>query len=85
MLNSQSTASLEVCFSITKCGLCVILLFNTLEVQIKILRGQALGCNSLVKTEVHMIENIQLHQMIDGCLYHRDKDIVSRYSKMFLF
>ena len=48
--NSQSAAILGRSFSITKSGLCVSVLLNTLDIPITIQRGRKLGYALLVKT-----------------------------------
>ena len=53
-LDSQSAAILRKSFSITKSGLCVSVLLNTLEIPITIQRGRKLGYALLVKTRYEM-------------------------------
>ena len=56
--NSQSAAILGRSFSITKSGLCVSVLLNTLELPITIQRGRKLGYALPVKTRYEMTENV---------------------------
>ena len=62
--NSQSAAVLGRSFSITKSGLCVSVLFNTLDIPITIQRGRKLG--------YEMTENVKENEVIE-CPNHRDK------------
>ena len=55
--NSQSAAILGRSFSITKGGLCVIVLLNTLVIPITIQRGRKLGYALPVKTRYEMTAN----------------------------
>ena len=55
--NSQSAAVLGRSFSITKSGLCVSVLLNTLDIPITIQRARKLGYALPVKTRYEMTEN----------------------------
>ena len=55
--SSQSAAVLARSFSITKSGLCVSVLLNTLDIPITIQRGRKLGYALPVKTRYEMTEN----------------------------
>ena len=55
--NSQSAAVLGRSFSITKSGLCVSVLLNTLDIPITIQRGRKMGYALPVKTRYEMTEN----------------------------
>ena len=55
--NSQSAAVLGRSFSITKSGLCVSVLLNTLDIPITIQRGRKLGFALPAKTRYEMTEN----------------------------
>ena len=57
--NSQSAAVLGRSFSITKSGLCVSVLLNTLDIPITIQRGRKLGYASPVKTRYEMTKNVK--------------------------
>ena len=54
--NSQSAAVLGSSFSITKSGLCVCVLLNTLDIPITIERGGKLGYVLPVKTRYEMLK-----------------------------
>ena len=75
--NSQSAAVLGRSFSITKSGLCVSVLLNTLDIPITILRGRKLGYALPVKTRYEMTENVKENEVID-CPNHRDKICILR-------
>ena len=70
--NSQSAAVLGRSFSITKSGLCVSVLLNTLDLPITIQRGRKLGYALPVKTRYEMTENQKQNEVVD-CPNHRDK------------
>ena len=55
--NSQSAVVLGRSFSITKIGLCVSVLLNTLDIPITIQRGRKLGYALPVKTRYEMTDN----------------------------
>ena len=56
--NSQSVAILERSFSITKSGLCVSVLLNTLDIPITIQRRRKLGYALHAKTRHEMAKNV---------------------------
>ena len=56
--NSQSAAILGRSFSITKSGLCVSVLLNTLDIPITIQKGRKLVYALPVKTRYEMTENV---------------------------
>ena len=70
--NSQSAAVLGRSFSISKSGLCVSVLWNTLDIPITIQRGRKLGYALPVKTRYEMTENSKQNEVVD-CANHRDK------------
>ena len=70
--NSQSAAILVKSFSITKSGLCVSVLLNTLDIPITIQRERKLGYTLPVKTICEMTENVKEDDILD-CPNHRDK------------
>ena len=78
--NSQSAAVLGRSFSITKSGLCVSVLLNTLDIPITIQRGMKLGYALPVKTRYEMTENPKQNEVID-CPNHRDKICILRRLK----
>ena len=75
--NSQSAAVLGRSFSITKSGLCVSVLLNTLDIPITIQRGRKLGYALPVKTRHETIENSKQNEVVD-CPNHRDKICILR-------
>ena len=78
--NSQSAAVLGRYLSITKSGLCVSVLLNTLGIPITIQRGRKLGYALPVKTRYEMTENPKQNEVID-CPNHRDKICMLRRLK----
>ena len=70
--NSQSAAILGRSFSITKSGLCVSVLLNTLDITVTIQTGRKLGYALPVKTRYEMTENVKKYEVLD-CPNHRDK------------
>ena len=77
---SQSAAILGRSFSITKSGLCVSVLLNTLDIPITIQRGRKLGHALPVKTRYEMTENSKQNEVVD-CPNHRDKICILRRLK----
>ena len=69
--NSQSAAVLGRSVSITKSGLCVSVLLNTLDIPITIQRGRKLGYALAVKTRDEMTENSKQDEVVD-CPNHRE-------------
>ena len=78
--NSQSAAVLGRSFLITKSGLCVSVLFNTLDIPITIQRRRKLGYALPVKTRYEMTRNSKQNEVID-CPNHRDKICIMRRLK----
>ena len=78
--NSQSAAVLGRSFSLTKSGLCVSVLLNTLDIPITIQRGRKLGYALPIKTRYEMTENHKQNEVVD-CPNHRDKICISRRLK----
>ena len=78
--NSQSAAVLGRSFSITKSGLCVSVLLNTLDIPITIQRGRKLGYALPIKTRYEMTENSKQSEVVD-CPNHRDKICILRRLK----
>ena len=75
--NSQSTAVLGRSFSITKSGLCVSVLLNTLDMPITIQGRRKLGYALPVKTRYEMTENHKQNEVVD-CPNHRDEICILR-------
>ena len=63
--NSQSAAVLGRSFSITKSGLCVSVLLNTLDITLTIQRGRKLGYALPVKTQYEMTENVKKNEYLN--------------------
>ena len=78
--NSQSAAILGRSFSITKSGLCVSALLNTLDIPITIQRKRKLGYALPVKTRYEMTENVKENEVLD-CSNHRDEVCILRRLK----
>ena len=77
--NNQSSAILGRSFSITKSGLCVSVLLNTLDIPITVQRGRKLGYALPVKTRYEMTENMK--EKVLDCPNHRDKVCILRRLK----
>ena len=75
--NSQSAAVLGRSFSITKSGLCVTVLLNTLDIPITIQRGRKLGYALQIKTRYEMTEKSKQNKIVN-CSNHRDKICILR-------
>ena len=78
--NSQSAAVLRRSFSITKSGLCVSVLLNTLDILITIQRGMKLGYALPVKTRYENTENVKENEVLE-CPNHRGKICILRRLK----
>ena len=75
--NAQSAAILGRSFSLTKSGLFVSVLLNTLDIPITIQRGRKLGYALPVKPRFEMTENVKENEVLD-CPNHRDKICILR-------
>ena len=75
--NSQSAAVLGRSFSITKSGLCVSVLLNTLDIPITIQRRRKLGYALPVKTRYEMTEIVKENEVLERP-NHRDKICILR-------
>ena len=78
--NSQSAAVLGRSFSISKRGLCVSVLLNTLDISITIQRGRKLGYALPVTTRYEMTENVKENEVLE-CPNHREKICILRRLK----
>ena len=78
--NSQSAVVLGRSFSITKIGLCVSVLLNTLDIPITIQRGRKLGYALPVKTRYEMTDNAKENEVLE-CPNHWDKICILRRLK----
>ena len=70
---SQSSVILGRRFSVTRNGLCVSVLLNTLETTISIQRGKKLGYALPMRTDYEETQNLKKHSVKD-CPYHANKD-----------
>ena len=79
--NNQSAAILGRSFLITKSGLCVSNLFNTLDMTITIQKVRKLGYALPVKTRYERTEKVK----VLGCPNHRDKICILRRLKKKIY
>ena len=78
--NKKKATILGRSFSITKSGLCVSVLLNTLDIPITIQRERKLGYARPVKTRYEMTENVKENEVLD-CPNHWDKICILRRLK----
>ena len=71
--NSQSSVILGRSFSVTRNGLCVSVLLNTLDTTVSIQRGKKLGYALPMRTDYEETQNLKKHNVKD-CPYHANKD-----------
>ena len=71
--NSQSSVILGRSFSVTRNGLCVSVLLNTLDTTVSIQRGKKLGYALPMRTDYEETQNLKKHSVKD-CPYHANKD-----------
>ena len=80
--NSQSSAILGRSFSVTRNGLCVSVLLNTLDNTVSIQRGKKIGYALLMRTDYEETQNLKKHNVKD-CPYHANKDkILERINEL---
>ena len=80
--NSQSSVILGRSFSVTRNGLCVSVLLNTLDTTFSIQRGKKLGYALPTRTDYEETQNLKKHNVKD-CPYHANKDkILKRINKL---
>ena len=82
--NSQNAAILGRSFSITKSGLCISVLLNTLDIPILIQSRKKLGYTLPVKTRYEMTENVKENEVLD-CPSPRDKICFLRRLKKIIY
>ena len=70
--NSQSSVILGRSFSVTRNGLCVSVLLNTLD---NMVRGKKLGYALPMRTDNEETQNLKRYSVKD-CTYHANKDII---------
>ena len=75
--NSQSSVVLGRSFSVTRNGLSVSVLLNTLVKAVSIQGGRNLGYALPMRTDYEEIRNLKKHLFRD-CPFHADKDLVLR-------
>ena len=71
--NSQSSVILGRRFSVTRNGLCVSVLLNTLDTTVSIQRGKKLGYALPMRTEYEETQNLKRYSVKD-CPYHANRD-----------
>ena len=71
--SSQSSVILGRSFSVTRNGLCVSVLLNTLDTTVSIQRGKKLGYALPMKTDYKETQNLKKYSVKD-CPYHANKD-----------
>ena len=80
--NSQSLVILGRSFSVTRNGLCVSVLLNTLDTTVSIQRGKKLGYALPMRTDYEETQNLKKHSVKD-CPYHANKDkILKRINEL---
>ena len=75
--NSQSSVILGRSFSVTRNGLCVSVLLNTLDTTVSIQRGKKLGYALPMRTDYEETQNLKKHNVKD-CPYHANRDKISK-------
>ena len=71
--NSKSSAILGRSFSVTRNGLCVSGLLNTLDTTVSIQRGKKLGYALPMRTDYEETQNLKRYSVKD-CPYHANKN-----------
>ena len=80
--NSQSSVILGRSFSVTRNGLCVSVLLNTLDTTVSIQRGKKLGYALPMRTDYEETQNLKKHNVKDYP-YHANKDkILKRINEL---
>ena len=72
--NNQSSVILGRSFSVTRNGLCVSVLLNTLDTTVLIQRGKNFGYALPMRTDYEETQNLKRYSVKD-CPYHAKKDI----------
>ena len=73
--NSQSSVILGRSFSVTRKGLCVSVLLNTMDTTVSIQRGKKLGCALPMRTDYEETQKLKRDSVKD-CTYYVNKDII---------
>ena len=71
--NSQSSVILGRSFAVTRNGLCVSVILNTLDTTVSIQRGKKLDYAVPMRTDYKETQNLKKFSMKD-CPYHANKD-----------
>ena len=80
--NSQSSVILGRSFSVTRNGLCVSVLLNTLDTTVSIQRAKKLGYALPMRTDYEETQNFKKYSVKD-CPYHANKDkILKRINEL---
>ena len=80
--NSQSSVILGRSFSVTRNGLCVSVLLNTLDTTVSIQRGKKLGYALPMRTDYEETQNLKKYSVKD-CPYHANKDKILKRIKIY--
>ena len=72
--NSRSSVILGRSFSVTRIGLCVNGLLNTLDTTVSIQHGKKLGYALRMRTDYEGTQNLKKHSVKEDCPYHANKD-----------
>ena len=82
MKPSQSSVILSRSFSVTRNGLCVSVLLNTLDTTFSIQRGKKLGYALPMRTDYEETQNLKEYS-VKNCPYHANKDkILKRINEL---
>ena len=73
--NSQSSVILDRSFTVTRNGLCVSVLLNTLDTMVSIQRGKKLGYAFPMRTDYEETQNLKRFNVKD-CPYQANKGII---------
>ena len=80
--NSQSSVILGRSFSVTRNGMCVSVLMNTLDTTVSIQQGKKLGYALQMRTDYEETQNLKKHSVKD-CPNHANKDkILKRINEL---
>ena len=74
--NSQSSVILGRSFSVTRNGLCVSVLLNTLDTTVSIQRGKKLGYALPMRTDYEETQNLK-KLIVKDCPYHANKELMN--------
>ena len=80
--NSRSSVILGRSFWVTRNGLCVSVLLNTLDTTVSIQRGKKLGYALPMRTDYEETQILKRYSVKD-CTYHANKDIILKIIKEF--